>query len=272
MKIIHSLLALAFLITLTATATEPHNSRATDSDALSQQIDSINILWIGNSYTYFNDLPQIFKEIAATQGVDVSNTRVLKGGEKLSGHLQNPILHEEMAKGDWDYVIIQEFSSTPALSTKYVAENVLPYAMEIDSLVHVYSPDAKTVYYMTWGHKNGTVRPSDYPLDDTYEWMQQRIANTYIDIAFEANAMCAPVGLAWKNVRKKHPEIELYTEDNFHPSLLGSYLAANTIFSTIFGIGYISTYYDEIDMQTAIILQNEAQRAVEENKELLNIK
>ena len=96
--------------------------------------DSIRILWIGNSYTFFNDVPQMVEEMGKNNGMPISTTRILKGGEKFSGHLQNPELHKQLEKGGWDYVVMQEFSSSPAYSTKYVSEKILPYAAEIDSL------------------------------------------------------------------------------------------------------------------------------------------
>lgn len=137
--------------------------------------DTINILWIGNSYTFYNDLPTMTKEIAEDVGIIINNTTVLKGGQRLSGHLKNPVLHEQLTKGEWDYVVIQELSTTPAYSSKYVMEHIYPYASEIDSIAHVYSPDVKTLFYMTWGHKNGSQRQTEYPLDDTYSLMQDRI-------------------------------------------------------------------------------------------------
>ena len=227
-----------------------------------QKADSVRILWIGNSYTFYNDLPRMVENMAAENGIPVSTTRVLKGGEKLSGHLQNPELHKQLEKGVWDYVVIQEFSSTPAYSTKYVAENILPYAAEIDSIAKKFSPDVETVYYMTWGHKNGNVRQTDYPLDDTYESMQERILTTYTDMAYENNGTLAPVGIAWRNVRQKYPEIELYIEDNFHPSPAGSYLAANTLFASMVKGDFIPLKVEGLDENTMNILHEEAVKAV----------
>lgn len=225
------------------------------------QPDSVRILWIGNSFTFYNDVPQMVEDMGKLNGVDISTARVLKGGEKFSGHLQNPELHKLLEKGGWDYVIMQEFSSGPAYSTKYVAENILPYAAEIDSIAKKYSPQVETVYYMTWGHKNGNIRQTDYPLDDTYDLMQDRIFTTYTDMAYENGGVVAPVGVAWRNVRHEHPEIELYIEDNFHPSLAGSYLAANTLFATMTGSDFQPLKVEGLDPEIAEILHHEALKA-----------
>ena len=64
-----------------------------------EERDSLRMLWIGNSYTFFNDLPSTVRSIAASQGMRLSITTVVKGGEHLSGHLRNPRLHELLKRG-----------------------------------------------------------------------------------------------------------------------------------------------------------------------------
>lgn len=56
--------------------------------AQARDTDSLRVLWVGNSYTYYNDMPSTVRQIAATQKVKLSCTRFLKGGERLSGHLK----------------------------------------------------------------------------------------------------------------------------------------------------------------------------------------
>lgn len=229
------------------------------------QPDSVRILWIGNSFTFYNDVPQMVEDMGRINGLPVSTTRILKGGEQFSGHLGNPDLHKALQKGGWDYVVMQEFSSTPAYSTKYVAENIMPYAARIDSLAKAYSPDVETIYYMTWGHKNGNTRQTDYPLDDTYELMQERLITSYTDMAYENGGKVAPVGVAWRNVRRNYPGIELYIEDDFHPSLAGSYLAANTLFATMTEGEYIPLILPELPEEIQLILIQEAIKASDSN-------
>lgn len=101
--------------------------------------------------------------------------------------------------------------------------------------------------------------------------MQQRIANTYIDMAYELNAWCAPVGLAWMKVRECFPDIELYIEDDFHPSLAGSWLAANTLFATLYQQRYETAAPEGLTAGEGAILQRVAEQSVFDNAELLNI-
>lgn len=237
-----------------------------------EERDSLRMLWIGNSYTFFNDLPSTVRSIAASQGMRLNITTVVKGGEHLSGHLRNPRLHELLKRGGWDYVVVQEFSAGPAADTRTVARTVYPYAKTIDSLAVKYSPEAKVVFYMTWGHKYGNVYKNGYALDDDYQTMQERLKTSYLEMAHDNGAWCAPVGMAWQTVRKEHPEYVLYAPDCFHPSPVGSYLAANVIFTTIWQRPYQTGVDCGLPEDQAEILQQTAQKTVLENMTLLNIK
>ena len=57
--------------------------------AQARDTDSLRVLWVGNSFSYCNDLPGMVQKIASTQKVKLSCTRFLKGGERFSGHLKN---------------------------------------------------------------------------------------------------------------------------------------------------------------------------------------
>ena len=238
--------------------------------------DSLKILWIGNSYTYYNNLPALVTKLAAEQGLKLSPTRFLKGGAHLSGHYKNQKLIEALEKGGWDYIVMQEHSSSPAQSTREVVADTYYYAHLLDSLAKKGSPKAQVIYYMTWGHKNGNMQNHKhpdpaYPLDETYEDFQSRLQTTYLEMTYENKAWCSPVGMAWRQVRHKHPGIELYTPDCSHPSFAGSYLAAHCFLATILQRPYSSAMYFELPEETARILQDAAQNAVFSNMRLLGI-
>lgn len=192
--------------------------------------DSLRVLWVGNSFSYCNDLPGMVQKIASTQKVKLSCTRFLKGGERFSGHLKNKKLLQAIADGGWDYVVLQEQSTAPAMPTGQVAREVYPAARTLDSLVHAASPDARVIFYMTWGHKYGNRKPvAEYPLSNGYEGMQERLKTSYLEMAYDNGAWCAPVGMAWRAVRSERPDCILYRPDCYHPAVPGSYLAANVI-------------------------------------------
>ncbi|MDR2914098.1 MAG: SGNH/GDSL hydrolase family protein [Tannerella sp.] len=238
-----------------------------------KQGDSIQVMFIGNSYTYYHQMPEIIKEIAATQEMNITYTAFYPGGARLKGHLENQELIQAIKKGKWDYVVIQEQSSAPAMPGRHVAQHVYPAAQTLDSLIHTHNKTAKVIFYMTWGHKDGCQVPvENYPLINTYEGMQERLKISYLEMTYQNNAWCAPVGMAWKQVRRERPDYILYWPDRSHPSVLGSYLAANVIFATIYQKPYQTNITKEIPPEQAEYIQQVAQQTVFNNFELLNIK
>lgn len=81
---------------------------------------------------------------------------------------------------------------------------------------------------MTWGRNN-----------DTYEGMQQQLTENYLEMADVLDAYCAPVGEAWRRVRRECPSLQLYNSDGSHPSPAGSYLAA-CVFYAIFLVSLLA--------------------------------
>ena len=237
-----------------------------------QKTDSLRVLWIGNSYTYVNNLPKMVQKIAATNGVKLAYVSAVQGGAYFEGHLKREVVLKNIKNGGWDYVVLQEQSANPAKPTQRVITDVYPYAKELVQLIRKNSPEAKIIFYMTWGHKSGNQEGvPDYPLDDTYEGMQERVKTTYLEMAYQNNAWCAPVGMAWRKIHTERPNMVLYNQDQSHPSIIGSYLAANVIFSTIFQKPYQTEYTEGIPEEKAEYVQQVAQHTVLDNLRLLNI-
>ena len=101
--------------------------------------------------------------------------------------------------------------------------------------------------------------------------MQMRLITSYLEMAYINYAWCAPVGMAWQRVRRERPDYTLYRPDLSHPSDLGSYLAANVIFTVIYQRRYQTDYVMNIQREQAEYIQQVAQQTVFDNLELLNI-
>lgn len=234
-----------------------------------EKSDSVRVLFIGNSYTHYHDLPGMVKDISSRAGIHeklkISTTSFTPGGCTLKKHLDNKELISALSKGGWDFVVIQEQSTAPAGPTESVVRNVYPYAARLDSLAHAGSPDVKVIYYMTWGHKDGYAHPT-YPLCHTYESMQDRLITSYLEMAHANKGLCAPVGIAWKRVRLERPYNTLYWPDRSHPSKLGTYLAANVIYATMLGRPYQSTFTADLDPELAEYIQQVAQQTVSKSR------
>ncbi|MFN5793339.1 MAG: hypothetical protein ACK455_00960, partial [Bacteroidota bacterium] len=113
------------------------------------------VLFIGNSYIYTNNLPQVLKDVALSNGDDVIFDSSAPGGHTFQQHSTNATTLSKIAQGNWDYIILQEQSQRPAFPISQVQTEVFPYAAYLDSLAKAQNPCATVMYYMTWGRKNG---------------------------------------------------------------------------------------------------------------------
>jgi hypothetical protein len=192
------------------------------------------VLFIGNSYTYSNDLPGMFTQLAASMGETVQTQMVAPGGYTFEGHTSYAQTQAALAQGNWDFVVLQEQSQRPAFPPEQVAQEVLPYAAQLAQQARAASPCAEVVYLMTWGRENGdAANCAFYPPVCTYEGMQQRLYESYVEMAAANDGWCAPAGEVWRTHRAAFPGTGLYT-DGSHPNVLGSYIAASTLASTLF--------------------------------------
>lgn len=193
------------------------------------------VLFIGNSYTDVNNLPLLVSQIASTKGDSLFYDSNVPGGMTLYGHSINAITLSKIAQGNWDYVVIQAQSQEPSFSPSQVATGVLPYAHKLDSLVHAADSCAQTIFYLTWGRKNGdTFNCAAYPPVCTYAGMQARLRSSYLLMAQQNNASVAPVGIVWRELIQQNPSFDLYQSDESHPSIYGSYAAACVFYSSFF--------------------------------------
>lgn len=222
--------------------------------------DSSSVLFLGNSYTAYNNLPQLFQSITESLGDIVYVDSRTPGGTTFQGHATNAVTFQKIQSNPWHFVVLQAQSQEPSFPDTQVNTNTLPYAQQLADSVYASNFCTQVLYYMTWGRKNGDAQWA--PIS-TYEGMQTRLRNTYVRFADSTEASVSPVGMAWKYIRETAPSIELYTPDESHPSYAGSYLAACTFYASVFRKSPVgATFTGSLNAQTAQVLQEAAALAV----------
>ena len=192
-------------------------------------------LFLGNSYTAVNNLPQMVADIAASAGDTLLIDSNIPGGYTLQGHSTNTVSLGKIEAGGWDYVVLQEQSQLPSFPFPQVQQLVFPYARKLDSIINTHNECAETVFYMTWGRKNGDAENCPvWPPVCTYEGMDSLLNLRYRMMASDNQAILSPVGAVWRYLRQNHPQLELYSADGSHPSLAGTYAAACSFYSAFF--------------------------------------
>ncbi|HEX2676690.1 MAG TPA: hypothetical protein VHM19_08625 [Polyangiales bacterium] len=209
------------------------------------------VLFVGNSYTSFNDLPGLYNTLATSseQYASVETFGVMPGGWTLAQHAadadtEGKPLHDQLAEGaKWKFVVLQDQSEIPAFGPDHLGE-----MMSRDGAVklaeHASMLGAHTVLYMTWGRRDGDSQNMELLPD--FQTMQDKLEAGYRDYAKAIrdagyDVTIAPVGLAFAAIHDdgtnaKVQFASLYADDGSHPSPAGSYLAACVLFGTIAGL------------------------------------
>ncbi len=193
------------------------------------------VLFIGNSYTYVNNLPQMVADVALSMGDTVLFDSNTIGGYTLQMHSVDATTLSKIMQGNWDYVVLQEQSQLPSFTITEVDTEVFPYARFLDSMINLYNPCAETMFYMTWGRKNGDASNcAVWPPVCTYQGMDSLLYLRYMMMADSNHAEVSPVGAVRHFIRDNSPSIELYQSDESHPTVEGTYAAACTFYTSIF--------------------------------------
>ncbi len=203
--------------------------------SVAQGQQHISALFLGNSYTFYNNLPQIIADMAYSTGDTLTFASNTPGGYTLQLHSTNPTSLSLLAAGNWDYVVLQEQSQLPSFPIEQVETEVFPFAAILDSLIRADNVCAETVFFMTWGRKNGDAFNCPvWPPVCTYAGMDDLLRERYLTMTMDNEAIVSPVGALWRYLRSTAPEIELYSPDESHPSIAGSFAAACAFYTVLF--------------------------------------
>lgn len=230
------------------------------------------VLFLGNSYTAANNLPQLVYDLALSGGDTIMYDSNTPGGYTFELHTQNATSLQKINAQNWDYVVLQGQSQQPALDTAYVVANVFPYAARLDSLINANDSCTQTVFYMTWGRKFGDQQfCATYPPVCTYDGMSNQLRGRYLQMGMDNDAVVAPAGAAWVNAIAGGFVPDLFSGDGSHPSLHGSYLTACVFYATIFKRTPVGlTYYAGLPQSEAAALQQYAHLTVMDSLDYWN--
>jgi hypothetical protein len=180
--------------------------------------EPLRVLFIGNSYTYFNNSPEIFAELAraSAPGREVVTKMIAIPGATLISLWEGQTALQTIRSPKWDYVVLQDQSQLGdgLRDGKFVVNSpiLLNWGVKLFD-AEIRKAGARTVVLLNWSRRD----EPDQQADLTY---------AYDSVARDVGAILAPVGIAWQKVRQENPAIALYAADGSHPSPAGSYLIA----------------------------------------------
>lgn len=212
-----------------------------------------SILFVGNSHTYYNSLPDMVFQLAESNGRSADIYELSEGAYRLEYFADTEdelgaVLDEALTEMSWDFVILQENTNAAVSNSD---EDMYPYARTLNE--KILDAGAQTGFLMTWAPKEG-LDTGLFQMD--CQEIQSMISEHYVTISEELDSLLIPGGVAFMRCLEEHPEIELWDEDGQHASVAGTYLAACTAYAVIFqespeGFSYTA----ELDEETAKALQ-----------------
>jgi hypothetical protein len=180
------------------------------------------VLFIGNSLTYYNDLPSQVAAMAKDLGVvpPMQTDSMTYPDARLSFYLGAKAM-DKIRNGNWDVVVLQGHGREPLQAPDAFFSAAALLAQEARSA------GAEVIFFETWAHASGHyVYKHAAWSGGNYKEMQARLRIAYSHAAELTKSSVAYVGSIWEMVLEEHEEIKLYVGDGVHPNECGSYLAA----------------------------------------------
>lgn len=250
--------------------------------------EEINVLFIGNSLTYFHDMPQTLQKMLNETNPNIKIEQSTYPGMSLSAHLDNIIesrtehsistrtkvegeiteTEKKIVEKKWDIVILQEGTVGLLIpeAREYKVETAIAAIKKL-----VTNPKCKFILFQTWPSK--TEYPKEYCYskwsinhslkEDNYcspviENLEQEIKliNESFDLVAKNNELIkSKHGNKFLEVLRKYPKIELY-EDEIHPNKYGSFLNACVFYQMLTDNKASDLKYNgEIKKETAGLLK-----------------
>lgn len=201
------------------------NCKYSDYEISNRRI--LHILFVGNSYTYFNNMPLILEKLVkedSTLKFKVATRTFVKGGANLAYLLSLPEAQTIINEKKWDYIVFQPQSLWTAnesliLRTDRALQSWTKSARSIG---------AKPILFQTWARKpnHNLYASGKFKNFSNYEQMHHRIRYNSEALANKYNMLLAPVGNHWKKIHQKNPNLQIYNSDGTHPSKQGSLITA----------------------------------------------
>ena len=176
-----------------------------------------HVLFVGNSLTYVNDLPATVAAIGASAGDTIRVAMEAGPGLALIDHLTgSSSAVQRIAQGRWEFVILSQGPTPSGLCR----DSLVLWTQLFDTRIRAVG--GRTALFMTWP-------PSAQAgiFDDV------RLSFQYAAVA--VNGVFMPAGEAWRSALRVDSSLVLYGADQFHPSAIGTFLAALEIYERVTG-------------------------------------
>jgi hypothetical protein len=173
----------------------------------------LRVLFVGNSLTYYNDMPGLVQKLAAAEegARPIFAVYYTAPGWSLRSAARDDGLSDLLEEIRWDAVVLQEHSVRAAAPPQRLRRETVPFARKLQD--RATASGARTIVFMNWFAREAEAS----------------------DLAGELGVPVAPAALAWDEALRRRPGLNLLGSDGAHPNLAGSYLIACVFYATLTG-------------------------------------
>jgi hypothetical protein len=189
----------------------------------------LRVLFVGNSFTYVQNVPALVKEVAASlSGPCIETAMIASGGATLEDHWRSDSVAARIRGGKWTHVVLNDQSSfgegwwlegRPRVGTS--GRELARFGGRFGRLIR--EAGAIPVFLAHWADEDAPARD------------QQALDHLVAAVARQTGGVAAPVGQSIKRMQSELPAIPPYFTDHHHLSPAGAYLEALVIYSTLTG-------------------------------------
>lgn len=173
--------------------------------------ESLRVLFIGNSHTYYNQLPQLVSKLLSAAGIASETWMFAPGGFSLPQHWNHGEARRQIARGGWDFVVLQGQSGTSVFCSAEMKDAARLFAKDIAAV------GARPLLYMVWVREDISAT-------------QEAWTASYLLAGRALGIPVAPVGLVWQELQRSGSRDYRFREpDGNHATKIGSFVGALVI-------------------------------------------
>ena len=218
----------------TSTTTSTSTSETNKSDD-----GATDILFIGNSMTYYNTLCNVVQELAKYYGHNIKCSAATNGGQTLISNAKYDNVLSAIKQGGHDIVILQDIVGS------FDGDNLMTGVDTLKGIIKQYNPDAKLMLYMPWPVKEKLTGENS---------KEPYFVQNYIKAARTYDATLAPAGEAFYQAYENG--YDYYVADNKHPMPLGTFVSATSIFYALYPEETVKTFNETDQTKLSEIINN----------------
>lgn len=200
----------------------------------------IKVLFIGNSLTYYNDMPELFENLCILDGKIVDAERLTYAGQNIAMMKDDETMWSEidtkLTSRAWDVVVFQTDRNGVVMEEYFPDYPLKVYEAAKELTEKIRDAGAIPVIYSTFGVNKGSLTFQDHTKENITSVELSNLVIAYdAAVAQKLNCKVVYAGATFNSVLSSNPEINLFHTDERHPSLAGSVLIACDFYTVLFG-------------------------------------